>query len=641
MKRGLHASEILERLLAKTGEWYVVIAITFSQIAASATMVIGFISELLNAEYAPEVVTKLNRFEGVGIPLVIALLIAIALILSRSIYTSLRLRSQKPELFRNKDNMDAWRASHTLIWKVAVISAFLSFGLVVIPRLILLKSLDVVNQDQVIFSLIAGIVSSLAYIPMSTVILDSLLVPVRQIFLPKEFSKQLSGLGNFKILHKTLVITFFSLFITTLLIAPIGYHQITRILNSEEDSYRVLVDLRIQTIAVSGLAILFASGLTYLFARSVSDPLAKLMDSFTKVENGDLTTRAPVVSSDEISKMAVYFNRMVARLQELQSNLENKVEERTSQLKAINEVGRVATSILDPDELLMRVAELISAEFGYYYSALYLIDHTGQWCTLRAATGEAGRVLLASKHQVEINHTNIIGKAIQTRQAQILNYPGEKNVRHTNPLLPYTRSEITLPLIVRDQILGALDVHSTQEAAFNDQDIETLQNMANQVAISLDNARLFQETRQRLNELGNIQKQYLQEAWIDSSLPKGEISLAIGDYIEGDKDNLTEFPIKLRDQIIGQLFLGKDEALSTEDKYWVQSIAYQAALALENARLLEESQSAVMRDKFVSEITNKIWSATSVDGVLQTTVRELGQILDASEATIEIGIDEN
>lgn len=641
MKQIVQSDNFLERLLARTGEWYIVIAIVFAQFAASITMLFGLISEQLNADYAPEVVTTLKRVDGLVIPVVIMLLIGIALILSQNIYTNLKTRRQNPELFRKQDYTVVWKSSHTLIWKIAILSAIISFGFIVIPKLVLLNSLEVVNQDQIIYSLIAGLVSNLAFVPLSSVILDRLLAPVRKVFLPKEFSKQLSGLGNLKILNKTLAVVFFSLIITALLIAPIGYHQTTRVLYSEVDSHKVLAALQIQSIAVSGLAILFAFGLTYLFAKSVSDPLAQLMDSFTKVENGDLTTRAPVVSSDEISKLAVYFNRMVAQLQEFQSNLEKKVEERTSQLKAINEVGRVATSILDPEELLKRVVNLIMKEFGYYYSALYLIDNSGQWCNLKAATGEAGRVLLESKHKVETNNANIIGKSILTRQAQILIEPGEKAVRLNNPLLPYTRSEISLPLLVGDQILGALDVHSSQEAAFNEHDIETLQNMANQVAISLDNARLFQETRQRLNELRNIQKQYLREAWIDTNLPLGGISLAIGDSSEGDKENLFEFPITLRDQIIGQLILGGEQTLSAEDKYWIQAIATQTALALENARLLEESQSAAMQEKFVSEITNKIWTSTSVDGVLQTTVRELGQILDAAEAIIEINIEEN
>jgi GAF domain-containing protein len=268
-----------------------------------------------------------------------------------------------------------------------------------------------------------------------------------------------------------------------------------------------------------------------------------------------------------------------------------------------------------------------------------MIDQAGNRAELKDATGEAGRVLKESTRQLEIDGSNIVGRTIQSRQAQISLDVGEKAVRFDNPLLPYTRSEITLPLNVGDRILGALDVQSTQEAAFSEDNIEVLQNMANQVAISLDNARLFQETNQNLQELRNIQKQYLREAWIDARLPGGEISLFVGADSEEDEKHLVEVPIALRDQIIGQLSLEGNEALSSDEQSWIQAIATQTALALENARLLEESQSAAMREKFVTEITNKIWSSTTIDGVLQTAVRELGKVLDATDATIELDVE--
>jgi GAF domain-containing protein/HAMP domain-containing protein len=641
MQQKMESGKFLERLLSRTGEWYVVIAIIFAPIAASITLLLGFISERLNADYNPEVVVLLNKIEGVVIPTAIALVIVTNLLLSRNIRSSLIIRRQKPELFVKQDHTDVWRSTHTLIWKYAILSAIISLGFIDIPKIIILNSSKVVNRDQVIYSLIAGLITKFAFVPFSTVILDRLLAPVRQVFLPMEFSKQLSGLSKLKILNKTLAVVFFSLIITVFLITPIGYHQTTRVLYNEVSPYEALVAFQVQSIFVSSLAILFAFGLTYLFAKSVTDPLEQLMDSFTKVESGDLTTRAPVVSSDEISQLAIYFNRMCARLQELQSNLEKKVDERTSQLGAINEVGRVATSILDPEELLNRVVSLITQEFGYYYSALYLVDNTGQRCDLKAATGEAGQLLIESKHKVDVNSTNIIGRSILTRKAQISLEPGEKTARFNNPLLPYTRSEISLPLLTGDRILGALDVHSTQEAAFREHDVETLQNMANQVAISLDNARLFQETRERLNELRNIQKQNLREAWIDTNTPNGGFSITLGDGPIVNKENSVEFPIALRDQIIGQLMLEGEESLSEEDKNWIQAVTTQTALALENARLLEESQNAAMQEKFVAEITNKIWASTSINGVLQTTIRELGRILDATEATIELNIDEN
>lgn len=640
MESSMQTQSFLERLLAKTGGRYIVIAATSAQVIASVAMLLGFISERLNANYDPEIATLLRRIENVIFPAIIILLIIIVYILSRRIRARLDIWKENPESFRSEETEDAWRDSHNIIWKFALATVIVSFGFILVPKILLLITSGYATQDQVIYGLIAGIISILAFIPLSTVILDRLFVPVRRVLLPKDFSKQLSGLSNVKILNKTLAIVFFSLAITALLIAPIGYHQTTTVLYNEVNPQKALNDLQIQSIFVSVLAILFATGLAFFFAKSISNPLSQLMDSFNKVENGDFDTRAPVVSTDEVSKLAIYFNRMVARLQELQSDLEKKVDERTSQLKAINEVSQAATSTLDPDELLNRVVNLITKAFGYYYSAIYLIDQTGQWCELKEATGEAGRALKESKHRVEIANINIIGKAIKSRQAQIALDVGESAIQLKNPLLPYTRSELSLPLFVGDQILGALDVHSSQEAAFSEQDIETLQNMANQVAISLDNARLFQETRQRLNEMRNIQKQYLQEAWIESNIPQGGISLAIGENSEDGEKNLVEAPITLRDQVIGELKLEGEEPLSTEDINWIQAIAAQAALALENARLLEESQSIAIQEKFVAEITNRIWSSTSIDGVLQTTIRELGQILDATEATIEINVEE-
>jgi GAF domain-containing protein/HAMP domain-containing protein len=640
MESSMQPQNFLERLLAKTGGQYVIIATVSAQAFASIALLLGFISEQLNADYAPEVIAMLTKIELVVFPAVIILLIAIVFILSQSIRARLNTWREKPESFKKEDNEDAWKASHNIIWKYALATVVVSFGFILIPKTLLLTSSRYATREQVVYGFIAGLVSNLAFIPLSTVILDGLLVPVRRVLLPKDFSQQLSGLSNIRILNKTLAIIFFSLVITTLLVAPIGYHQITKVLFHEVDTQTVLSDLQTQSILVSILAILFAAGLAFLFARSIANPLAQLMDAFNRVENGDLNTRAPVVSSDEVSKLAIYFNRMVARLQELQGDLEKKVDERTSQLKAINEVSRVATSTLDPDELLNRVVNLITKEFGYYYSAIYLVDQAGQWCELKEATGEAGRALKESKHRVEIVDTNIIGKAIKTRQAQISLDVGESAIQLKNPLLPYTRSELVLPLFIGDQILGALDVHSSQKSAFNEQNVETLQNMVNQVAISLDNARLFQETRQRLNEMRNIQKQYLHEAWIDSNLPQGGMSLAIGEDFDDSEKSVVEAPITLRDQIIGSLKLEGEEALSTEDENWIRAIATQTALALENARLLEESQGAAMQEKFVTEITNKIWASTSIDGVLQTTIRELGQILDATEATIEINVED-
>lgn len=639
MENSFQPQSILKHLLARTGGWYVIIAAFFVQFTVFITILLSTIFEQLNADYTPETSAALNNFNVIGILAVSVILIVIVFILSRNMRARLNTWKQNPELFNKEDDQEAWKSANNIIWKYALSATIVTFSFIIFPKTILLSRSGLVTQDQIIYGFIAGLITNLAFVLLSTVLLDSFLVPVRQLLLPKDYSQQLSGLSKLRILSKFVAVVFVSLLITTLLIAPTGYHQTTQILYKEVGSLEVIGDLQIQSILISALAILFAISIVFLFSRSILDPLQALLNTLQKVENGDLDMRAPVISSDEVSQLAIYFNRMIARLQELQSNLEVKVEERTSRLQAINAVGRVAAAAIpDPDKLLDRVVNLITEEFGYF-SAIYLIDPSGQWADLKGATGEVGKALMETEHRVKVDDSNMIGHAIRSRQAKVNLDIGKSAAQLNNTLLPYTRSEISLPLYTGDRILGALNVHSTQESAFNEEDVETLQNMANQVVISLDNARLLQETRQSLNEMRNIQKQYLRDAWIDSNLPQGGVSLALGESVEGEEKNLVEVPIALRDQIIGHLSLEGNEPLSLDEQNWIQAIATQTALALENARLLEESQSAAMREKFVTKINNKIWASSTIDGILQTAVRELGQVLDATEATIEINID--
>jgi GAF domain-containing protein len=190
--------------------------------------------------------------------------------------------------------------------------------------------------------------------------------------------------------------------------------------------------------------------------------------------------------------------------------------------------------------------------------------------------------------------------------------------------------------MVGDRALGALDVQSTKQSAFGPQDIETLQNMASQVAVAIENARLFQETRLRLQEVQASQRQYLQEAW--TSLASEEhLEYGVGDETLGEIN--LDVPIALRDQIIGQITLAGDSEWSPEERTWVESVATQAAIALENARLLDRSQKNAAFEKVLTEITSKIWSSNSMEGIMQTSIRELGKALNATEAVIELKMD--
>jgi GAF domain-containing protein len=207
-------------------------------------------------------------------------------------------------------------------------------------------------------------------------------------------------------------------------------------------------------------------------------------------------------------------------------------------------------------------------------------------------------------------------------------------VRFDNPLLPNTRSQITIPLTVGENVIGALEMHSTKENAFIQQDADAYENMANQIAIALENSRLFREAEQSLHEMSATQQQYLQGVW-QSLTSEQKFEHTIGNSDTAGKQEI-EIPLTLRDQKIGQINMSSIEEWTPEQKSIIESVALQAALALENARLVEESQSIAMRERFLNEVTSKIWASTTIDSILQTTVRELGRALEATEVDIEV-----
>jgi len=177
-------------------------------------------------------------------------------------------------------------------------------------------------------------------------------------------------------------------------------------------------------------------------------------------------------------------------------------ERRAMMLEAATQVGRDVTSILELDTLLERIVDTICLVYGFYYAAIFLVDtKMKRWAVLRAGYGEAGRKMIESGYLMEINDDSMVGWCINHKQARIAPKVGPDTVRFDNPLLPLTRSETALPLVIGDEVIGALSVQSTLESAFDEKDIYTLQVMADQLAIGINNARLLSDLRETNREL--------------------------------------------------------------------------------------------------------------------------------------------
>ena len=244
--------------------------------------------------------------------------------------------------------------------------------------------------------------------------------------------------------------------------------------------------------------IIFVTFVLYqLLRRIVISPIDQLVEVTQTVVKGDLNQRVPIRSSDEMGQLGTSFNSMTEQIRNILGELEQRVadrtrslETRTTYLEASASISHAATTELDPEILLNRVVDLIRDSFDLYYVGLFLVDAQKEWCVLVAGTGEAGQAMLERNHRIRIGE-GMIGWCVENNQARIALDVGMDAVRFENPELPNTRSEGALPLRSRDRMIGALTVQSIKSSAFDQEIITVLQTMADQIAISLENAELF------------------------------------------------------------------------------------------------------------------------------------------------------
>ena len=627
----------LDSYLPRTGGWYILIVIAIAQLTAIPGAILGTISIYFNADFTPTTLAETSRLTPFFILAGNLILLAIAWYVTPTARKRLDDWSKKQLKADPKEELSAWTEITSLTWRYGMAALIVAYIVDILPTSIYSFQKGITTADQFVYSLIGGLVSVLAIIIIAVLIIDRFLVPARLALVPKGFDSQLSGLSGPRLTIKFEVLILILVAIGILMVAPVGFHIMNTSLTAENQILRQTYQT--QSMIVGFLVMVLGAILAFFISRTVSVPLKDLISTFRAVEAGDLSQRANITATDEIAEVTMHFNRMVAGLEELQSSLEKQVEERTRLLKASNEIAKVSSSILDPDELLAKVINLFTDQFNYYYAAIYLLDPSEKWAELKEATGEAGKVLKQNHHRLEISGKSMVASSIREKTPRIVQNTSDEKQRIENPLLPYTRSEIALPLIAGDRVLGALNVQSSRTADFGLETIETMQNMAGQVAITLENASLFQEAQLRINEMRTIQQQYLVEGWGALSMRKDELEYGIGESNDVNTQKFTA-SINLRDQIIGQIDLEGTGDWTMEQKNLIDAVATQAAIALENARLVNESRQTATRERMIAEINSKIWSSTTIDGVLQTAIKELGRRFDASSATIELNLDE-
>jgi GAF domain-containing protein/HAMP domain-containing protein len=448
---------------------------------------------------------------------------------------------------------------------------------------------------------------------------------------------------------------------------------------AEQSQQEALTETRQQLLiylTIIPLALLAAVAAALTITRSVTGPLASLVGTTTQIASGNLDLQVPVDREDEIGALARAFDTMAARLRELIGGLEQRVaerthdlERRTRQMRASAEVARDITQVnLSEGEglegLLNRAVTLISERFGYYHAGIFLLDDRGEYAVLRAASGETGRQMLARGHKLGVHgesREGLVGFVADTGAPRISLDVGADAVHFRNPLLPNTRSEMALPLHVANRIIGVLDVQSTEEAAFSQDDITALQSMADQLAVAIENARLVQQSSQAVAEMEKAFGRYTRQSWLDflrrsegaigvryqhtdivpTTTLRAEAAAALREgrtvisKPEPGKNPAEEsgvialaVPLKLRDQVLGVVNLRyKAAEISRETVQLIEAAANRLALVLENTRLLEESRRRAAQEVAVRETSTRLRETLDVETVLRTAVEELYSVL--------------
>lgn len=411
----------------------------------------------------------------------------------------------------------------------------------------------------------------------------------------------------------------------------------------------------------------------------IASPVIRLTNTANQILDGNLSAQAEITSTDETGVLAEAFNAMTAQLGETLAGLERTIENRTFELslanqrneqrarqfQSISRVARTISSTLDLDSLLSQITNAISREFGFYHVGVFLLDSPREYAVLSAANSEGGQVMLARGHRLKVGEKGLVGFVSSTGKPRVALDTGADAVFFDNPDLPDTRSEVTLPLLTGNTVIGVLDVQSTEQNAFAQEDVDILSTLADQVSIAIQNARQNEQTKRALAESNVLSRQFVQTGW-NQFIKRQKI---LGVRHTGAKATLLysqdangknpanrgtsqlelkgsgvvhSIPITLRGEVIGAV-----DVRVPDNRQWdqdeidiVSAIIERAAVALENARLLAESQKHAAKERTIGEISAKLSAQSNIDELLRMAAQELARRLPNTEIAIQFRKEE-
>ncbi len=347
-------------------------------------------------------------------------------------------------------------------------------------------------------------------------------------------------------------------------------------------------------------------------------------------------------------------------LEELVSQRTRVLERRALQLQTTADIAKLTTELPDPEILMSQAVELIRARFGFYHASIFIMDETGNWADLVASTGEAGRKMIARHHRLALGSASIIGWVSANRLPRVALDVEQDPFHFKNPLLPETQSELAVPLLVGQRLLGALDVQSTEPHAFAEDDVRALEAIASEVAVAIDSARIQREMQEQLDRIERSDRIETQAAWgriarsrsvpIIHLNPRGEIGPLTDEVFPVIEDAIIQdstvvspdgrdiaIPIQVRGETIATLAARRSkpsEPWNDEEIALMEAVASQSAQALEGARQRSEERRRVTELEVINRISQAVSQMLSQDTLFRIVRRQLIQAIGETDLKI-------
>ncbi len=641
----------LEKLLARWGGSYIWRVQITIEIAAFFAASVGIVFILFNVQFSAAQIGQLIKVVFILVAVVIVLLALIAYTLAPHARKRLDEWSKGIHLVSDEEELPAWHEIVSITWQFSMAAFALAIIVVILPTALYMYFFAGADISQATHIVLGGVLSATGVIILTTLLLEMALIPPRLVLLPHDPSAQLSGLQTRGLRVRLQVFSVSLIIVSLLMVAPKAYQEAVNAMTASGQSANI-PGLQLQLMVIAFIALAIGVSLTTLLVRTVEFPIETLIQTLLEVQKGNIKSRTKVIGVDEIGQIGVYLNQTLDQMERLQTNLEGQVAERTRQLerharqlRAAAFIARQNIGLKDLSELFNDIVRSTTEQLGLYYTGIFLLKENRDYAILQAAFPERGKTLAEKGYDLKVERQNILGTVVNEKRATLLN-PGVNSATSNNPGFSESRSEVALPLIVQQNVIGVLDLQSSEPHAFDKGDLETLQVLADQIALAIENSRLLAESKAVITQLETLTSQQTRVTWqehLTRPAPAYQFSPTgvkqIDPTARPKQKNDLRIPLILRGQEIGSIAIQRKDfpQWDSTERELAEKVAAQIALALENSRLLEETRQRASQEQIVSEISARFSRSLDIDTLLQTAAREFGALSDVAEVSVFIG----